>query len=79
MNESKKHFVDQLLKANPPSADARRHYEKEMRAMFEKTLARNERRGYLLSAVLMGADGIRRGYRRRPQHVDPVALAGNTR
>src|SRR5450755_1362510 len=54
MNESKKRFVDQLLTADPPSADARQHYEKEMRAMFEKTLTRGERRGYLFSAVLMG-------------------------
>ena len=58
MNESKKHFVDQLLAADPPSAEARRPYEKEMRTMFEKTLTRNERRGYLLSAVLMGLMGL---------------------
>jgi hypothetical protein len=54
MNESQKRFVDQLLAADPPSADARQHYEKERRAMFEKTLTRNERRGYLVGAVLMG-------------------------
>jgi hypothetical protein len=54
MNESKKRFVDQLLAADPPSADARQHYEKEMRAMFEKMLTRDERRGYLFGAVLMG-------------------------
>ncbi|HKW86624.1 MAG TPA: hypothetical protein VJM82_06120 [Nitrospiraceae bacterium] len=54
MNEPKKRFVDQLLAADRPSADARQHYEKEMRAMFEKTLTRDERRGYLFGAVLMG-------------------------
>jgi cation transport ATPase len=54
MNESQKRFVDQLLAADPPSADARQHYEKERRAMFEKTLTRNERRSYLVVAVLMG-------------------------
>jgi hypothetical protein len=54
MNESQKRFVDQLLAADPPSADARQHYEKERRAMFEKALAQDERRGYLFGAVLMG-------------------------
>jgi hypothetical protein len=54
MNESKKRFVDQLLATDPPSADARQHYEKERRAMFEKTLTRGERRGYRTCAVLLG-------------------------
>jgi hypothetical protein len=54
MNESQKRFVDQLVAADPPSADARRHYEKERRAMFEKTLTGGERRGYLIGAVLTG-------------------------
>jgi hypothetical protein len=54
MNESKKRFLDQLLAADPPSADARLHYEKEMRAMFEKMLTRDERRVYLFAAVLIG-------------------------
>jgi hypothetical protein len=58
MNESKKRFVDQLLAADPPSADARQRYEKEMRDMFEKTLTRGERRGYLFGAVLMGLLGL---------------------
>ena len=58
MNESKKRFVDQLLAADPPSAEARQRYEKEMRAMFEKTLTRDERRGYLVGAVLMGLLGV---------------------
>ncbi len=53
MNESQKRFVDQLLAADPPSADARQHYEKEIRAMFEKTLTGGERRGYLIGAVWM--------------------------
>lgn len=54
MNESQKRFVDQLLAADPPSAGARQHYEKQRRAMFEKTLTRNERRRYLVGAVLTG-------------------------
>lgn len=54
MNESQKRFVDQLLAADSQSAGARQHYEKERRAMFEKTLTRNERRSYLAVAVLMG-------------------------
>src|SRR5262245_33935868 len=58
MNESKKRFVDRLLAAEPPSADARQRYEKKMRALFEKTLSRDERRSYLLVAVLMGLMGL---------------------
>jgi len=58
MNESKKRFVDQLLAADPPSADARQHYEKEMHAMFEKTLTHGERRDYLVTTVLMGLMGL---------------------
>jgi hypothetical protein len=54
MNESQKRFVDRLLAADAPPADARQHYEKQRRAMFEKTLTGNERRGYRFSAVLMG-------------------------
>jgi hypothetical protein len=54
MNESKKQFVEQLLAADPPTAEARGPYEKEMRTMFEKTLTGNERRGYRYCAVLMG-------------------------
>jgi hypothetical protein len=58
MNESKKRFVDQLLAADPPSADARQHYEREMRNMFEKTLTRGERRTHLLVTVVMGLLGL---------------------
>jgi hypothetical protein len=54
MNDAQKRFVNQLLAADPPSADARQHYEKVRRAMFEKSLTRDERRGYLFCAVLMG-------------------------
>jgi hypothetical protein len=54
MNESKKRFVDDLLAADAPSPDARQNYDKEMRAMLEKTLTRGERRMYLFAAMLMG-------------------------
>jgi hypothetical protein len=58
MNESKKRFVDQLLAADPPSADARQNYEKGMRTMFEKTLTRGQRREYLVVTVVMGLFGL---------------------
>src|SRR5262245_45705165 len=58
MNESKKRFVDQLLAADPPSADARQQYEKGMRTMFEKTLTRGERREHLVVTVVMGLLGL---------------------
>jgi hypothetical protein len=54
MNESQKRFVERLLVADRPSADARQRYEREMRTMFEKTLTGGERRGFLVCAVLMG-------------------------
>lgn len=54
MNEPQKRFVDHLLAADPPPAGARQRHEKEMRAMFEKTLTGSERRGYRNCAVLMG-------------------------
>src|SRR5258708_1266781 len=58
MNDSKKLFVNQLLTADQTSADARQRYEKEMRAMFEKTLTRGERREYFGAAILMGLLGL---------------------
>jgi hypothetical protein len=58
MNESKKRFVDQLLAADPPSADARQNHEKRMRAMVEKTLTRGQRREYLVVTVVMGLFGL---------------------
>src|ERR1700694_5856484 len=58
MNESKKLFVNQLLTADPTSLEARQRYEKEMGAMFEKTLTRGERRGYFITAILMGLLGL---------------------
>jgi cation transport ATPase len=54
MNESKKRFVEDLLAADPPSPNARRNYDKEIRAMLEKTLTPGQRRAYLFAAVLMG-------------------------
>src|SRR5262249_26048935 len=53
MNESKKHFVDRLLAADPPSPDGRERYAKEVRAMLEKTLTPRERGLYLVSAVVL--------------------------
>jgi hypothetical protein len=58
MNESKKRFVDQLLAADAPSADARQHYEKGKRTMLEKALTRGERKEHLVVTVLMGLAGL---------------------
>jgi hypothetical protein len=57
MNESKKRFVEQLLAADPPSPDARGRYEKEVRAMLEKTISPRQRRLYLIAALVSGALG----------------------
>lgn len=62
MNESQKRFALQLLAADPPSAAARQHYEKQRRAMFEKTLTGGERRGYLFGAVCMGLLAIAQAF-----------------
>jgi hypothetical protein len=53
MNDSKKQFVDRLIAAEPPSLDARQRYDKEIRAMLEKTLTPRERGVYLVSAVIL--------------------------
>jgi hypothetical protein len=53
MNESKKRFADQLLSADPPSPGVRDRYEKEIRAMLEKTLTPRQRGVYLLAAFLL--------------------------
>ena len=57
MNESKKRFVEQLLAADPPSPDARGRYEKEVRAMLEKTISPRQRGLYLIAAVVSGLLG----------------------
>ena len=57
MNESKKRFVEQLLAADPPSPDARGRYEKEVRAMLEKTISPRQRGPYLIAAVVSGSLG----------------------
>jgi hypothetical protein len=57
MNESKKRFVEQLLAADPPSPDARGRYEKEVRAMLEKTISPRQRGLYLIAAVVSGSLG----------------------
>jgi hypothetical protein len=57
MNESKKRFVEQLLAADPPSPDARGRYQKEVRAMLEKTISPRQRRLYLIAAVVSGLLG----------------------
>lgn len=58
MNESKKQFVDRLLAADPLSPAARGQYEKQVRAMFEKTLSRDERWKYVMAAIFMGLSGV---------------------
>ena len=57
MNESKKRFVEQLLAADPPSPDAWGRYEKEVRAMLEKTISPRQRGLYLIAAVVSGLLG----------------------
>jgi hypothetical protein len=57
VNESKKRFVDQLLAADAPPANAKDHYVKEMRSMFEKTLTKQERREHLVVFITMGLLG----------------------
>jgi hypothetical protein len=57
MNESKKRFVEQLLAADPPSPDARGRYQKEVRAMLEKTISPRQRGLYLIAAVVSGLLG----------------------
>jgi hypothetical protein len=54
MNDSKKQFVEQLLAADRPSADLRRHYEKEVHAMLEKSIGPRQRGLCLVAAVLLG-------------------------
>jgi hypothetical protein len=58
MNDSKKQFVEQLLAADRPSPDLRRHYEKEVHAMLEKTIGPRQRRLCLVAAVLLGLLGV---------------------
>jgi hypothetical protein len=57
MNDSKKQFVEQLLAADRPSPDLRRHYEKEVHAMLEKTISPRQRGLYLIAAVVSGPLG----------------------
>ena len=58
MNHSKKQFVEQLLAADRPSPDLRRHYEKEVHAMLEKSIGPRQRRLCLVAAVLCGLLGV---------------------
>jgi hypothetical protein len=58
MNDSKKQFVEQLLAADLPSPDLRRHYEKEVHAMLEKSIGPRQRRLCLVAAVLLGLLGV---------------------
>src|SRR5215470_9824943 len=58
MNDSKKQFVEQLLTADRPSPDLRRHYEKEVHAMLEKSIGPRQRRLCLVAAVLFGLLGV---------------------
>ena len=58
MNDSKKQFVEQLLAADRLSADLRRHYEKEVHAMLEKSIGPRQRRLCLVAAVLLDCWGV---------------------
>ena len=58
MNDSKKQFVEQLLAADRPSPDLRRHYEKEVHAMLEKSIGPRQRGLCLVAAVLLGLLGV---------------------
>jgi hypothetical protein len=58
MNSSKKQFVEQLLAADRPSPDLRRHYEKEVHAMLEKSIGPRQRGLCLVAAVLLGLLGV---------------------
>jgi Na+/proline symporter len=62
MHEWKQRFVDRLLAADPPSADARGRYEKEVRAMLEKTLAPRQRVEHLVAAVLVALAAAASGW-----------------
>src|SRR4029077_12157158 len=57
MNDLKKQFVERLLAADRPSPDLRRHYEKEVHAMLEKTISPRQRGLYLIAAVVSGPLG----------------------
>jgi hypothetical protein len=58
MNDSKKQFVEQLLSADRPSPELRRHYEKEVHAMLEKSIGPRQRRLCLVAAALFGLLGV---------------------
>jgi hypothetical protein len=58
MNDSKKQFVEQLLAADRSSPDLRRHYEKEVHAMLEKSIGPRQRGLCLVAAVLLGLLGV---------------------
>lgn len=58
MNDSKKQFVEQLLTADRPSPDLRKHYEKEIHAMLEKSISPRQRGLCVVAAVLFGLLGV---------------------
>jgi magnesium-transporting ATPase (P-type) len=53
MSEARKRFADELIAADPSNQNAREHYEKEIRAMLEKTLTPRQRGLYLVFALLL--------------------------
>src|ERR1043165_5561762 len=52
MNESRKQFADQLAACETPNPSRRERYEKELRAMLENKLTANEKRNWIIIAVL---------------------------
>jgi hypothetical protein len=59
MNDPKPSFTERLVAADRPMPDARQRYEKELKAMFEKSLSPRQRGAYLLgSAFLLAIAGF---------------------
>ena len=53
MNEPNPTFSERLVAVDRPSPDARQRYEKELKAMFEKSLSPRQRGVYLLGAAFL--------------------------
>lgn len=53
MNNWNPTFADRLIAADQPAPDARQRYEKEMKAMLEKSLSPRQRGIYLLGAAFL--------------------------
>jgi hypothetical protein len=53
MNDPKPSFTERLVAADRPSPNARQRYEKELKAMLEKSLSPRQRGAYLLGAAFL--------------------------